>query len=201
MNFNMQGRFIHEIQTVEDAKLKGELDAVAGRAPITINNSELQAAYDNIYGKTMGIKDAKYIGQFGAILEIFNRPALFKSYYDAFADKIGESDALNSASPRDFRAQPRLQEIYNQKYKNTAKKLGVSDDITGPARKYSWSEAQKCYNEGRMNNVKLIAHYDAQRGEKPNFSNVSDPTLEYIYMNEYKNACLNIHKKSSSYPK
>ena len=118
MNFNIQGHSVSEIKTLHSARLKGQLDAQAGRTPQTISVPELQAAYDDMYGQTIGIKDAKYIGQFGGILEVFNRPGLFKAYYDAFASAIGESDALNSSPPRDFSDRPRLQEIYNQQYKN-----------------------------------------------------------------------------------
>ena len=185
MNFNMQGHSIEEIKTLKSAKLKGQLDAQVGKAPQTISVPELQTAYDEMYGKTIGAKDAKNIGQFSVILEVFNRPGLFKAYYEAFADAIGESDALRSALPRDFGNKLRLQEIYNQKYKNTAKKLGFSDDITGPGRYYSWDEAQKCYDQGRVNNVKFMAHSAAKKGEKPFFSNRSDPNLEKIYIKEY----------------
>ncbi len=201
MNFNMQSDSASEIKTLHSARLKGQLDAQAGRTPQTISVPELQAAYDDMYGQTIGIKDAKYIGQFGGILEVFNRPGLFKAYYDAFASAIGESDALNSSPPRDFSDRPRLQEIYNQQYKNTAKKLGVSDDITGPGRSYSWDEAQKCYDQGRVNNVKLMAHSDAQKGEKPFFANKNDPKLEKIYLNEYYYAYLKLNHKLPSYPK
>ena len=201
MNFNMQGHSDSEIKTLNSARLKGELDAQAGRTPQTISVPELQEAYDNVYGQTAGVKDAKYIGQFGVILEVFNSHALFNAYYYTFAGAIDESDALSSSAPHDFSKRPRLQEIYNQKYKNTAKKLGVIDDITGPGRNYSWDEAQKCYDQGRVNNIKLLAHSDAKKGEKPFFSNKSDPRLEKIYLNEYYYACLKFNHKLPSYPK